>query len=35
MLDLPVTRVLDAARALFEATQPLYGPVRKGRPKAS
>jgi ADP-heptose:LPS heptosyltransferase len=33
MLDLRVETVMDAAKALFEASQPLFGPVRKGRPK--
>jgi ADP-heptose:LPS heptosyltransferase len=33
MLDLRLEQVLDAARALFVASQPLFGAVRKGRPK--
>jgi ADP-heptose:LPS heptosyltransferase len=33
MLDLKLETVLAAAKALFEASQPLFGPVRKGRPK--
>ena len=33
MLDLKVETVLDDARALYEASQPLFGPVRRPRAK--
>jgi ADP-heptose:LPS heptosyltransferase len=33
MLDLPVTKVLAAARELFDATETLYGAPRRGKPK--
>lgn len=35
MLDLKVEQVLEAARALVEQSQPLFGPVRRGRKKAA
>ena len=35
MLDLKVEQVLTEAEALFEASQPMFGPVRRGRPKAA
>jgi ADP-heptose:LPS heptosyltransferase len=35
MLDLRVEQVLDQARALFEDSRGLFGPVRRGRPKAA
>jgi ADP-heptose:LPS heptosyltransferase len=33
MLDLPVTKVVAAAKELFEATQSLYAPPRRGKAK--
>jgi ADP-heptose:LPS heptosyltransferase len=33
MLDLRLDTVMDAAKALFEASQPLFGVARKGRPR--
>lgn len=35
MLDLRVEQVLEAARALYEDSRPLFGPVRRGRPKGA
>lgn len=35
MLDLKVDQVLEEARALFEDSRPLFGPVRRGRSKAA
>ncbi len=35
MLDLRVEQVLEEARALYEDTRPLFGQVRRGRPKAA
>jgi ADP-heptose:LPS heptosyltransferase len=35
MLDLKVEQVLQEAEALFEDSRPMFGPVRRGRPKAA
>jgi len=35
MLDLKVEQVLAEAMALFEETRPMFGPVKRGRPKAA
>ena len=35
MLDLQVEQVLKEAEALFEASRPMFGPVRRGRSKAA
>ena len=32
MFDLRVETVLEQAKAVFEQSQPLFGPVRRGRP---
>jgi hypothetical protein len=35
MFDLRVEQVLEEAKALYEDSRPLFGPVRRGRPKAA
>jgi len=34
MLDLKTDYVIEQAKALFEDSQPQFGPAKRGRPKA-